>query len=64
MEKIAVVDLGGQYTHLIARRVRQLRVYSEVVSPQIEAEELKAYKGIILSGGPNSVYDEIGRAHV
>ncbi|HAO99653.1 MAG TPA: glutamine-hydrolyzing GMP synthase, partial [Fibrobacteres bacterium] len=47
-----------QYTHLIARRVRQLHVYSEVVSPQIQAEELKAYKGIILSGGPNSVYDD------
>ncbi len=58
MEKIAVVDFGGQYTHLIARRIRQLGVYSEVVPPNVEPLELKAYKGVILSGGPSSVYDE------
>src|ERR1700722_13611789 len=61
MEKIAVVDFGGQYTHLIARRIRQLGVYSEVVPPQVKPEDLKGlaagYKGIILSGGPSSVYD-------
>lgn len=57
MEKIAVVDFGGQYTHLIARRIRQLGVYSEVVPADAEAANLKEYKGIILSGGPSSVYE-------
>jgi GMP synthase (glutamine-hydrolysing) len=58
MEKIAVVDFGGQYTHLIARRIRQLGVYSEVVPALANPVDLKGYKGIILSGGPSSVYDE------
>lgn len=57
MEKIAVVDFGGQYTHLIARRIRQLGVYSEVVPAHVKPEELVGYKGIILSGGPSSVYE-------
>jgi GMP synthase (glutamine-hydrolysing) len=57
MEKIAVVDFGGQYTHLIARRIRQAGVYSEVAPAHASAEELKGYKGIILSGGPSSVYE-------
>src|SRR5690606_14679759 len=57
MEKIAVVDFGGQYTHLIARRIRQLGVYSEVVPADTGAANLKEYKGIILSGGPSSVYE-------
>jgi len=57
MEKIAVVDFGGQYTHLIARRIRQLGVYSEVVNSGVKSGDLREYKGIILSGGPNSVYD-------
>jgi GMP synthase (glutamine-hydrolysing) len=56
MEKIAVVDFGGQYTHLIARRIRQLGVYSEVVPADAAAGDLAGYKGIILSGGPSSVY--------
>jgi GMP synthase (glutamine-hydrolysing) len=58
MEKIAVVDFGGQYTHLIARRIRQLGVYSEVVPSHAKPEEFKAYKGVIFSGGPSSVYAE------
>jgi GMP synthase (glutamine-hydrolysing) len=57
MEKIAVVDFGGQYTHLIARRIRQLGVYSEVVPAHVKPEDLRAYKGVILSGGPSSVYE-------
>jgi GMP synthase (glutamine-hydrolysing) len=57
MEKVGVVDFGGQYTHLIARRIRQLGVYSEVVSPHAGADEVKAYKGLIFSGGPASVYE-------
>ncbi len=57
MEKIGVVDFGGQYTHLIARRIRQLGVYSEVLSSQSEASQLSGFAGLIFSGGPSSVYD-------
>jgi GMP synthase (glutamine-hydrolysing) len=57
MDKIAVLDFGGQYAHLIANRVRRLNVYSEIVDGETPAEKLKEYKGIILSGGPESVYD-------
>ncbi len=59
-ELIAVLDFGGQYSHLITRRIRECEVYSELMpytaKPQ-ELLELKA-KGVILSGGPASVYDE------
>jgi GMP synthase (glutamine-hydrolysing) len=57
---VLVVDFGAQYAQLIARRVRQARVYSEIVSHDISAAELLARrpKGIILSGGPQSVYAE------
>lgn len=60
MEKILVLDFGGQYNQLIARRVRDLSVYAEIKPyNKITAEEIKAegYKGIIFTGGPNSVYD-------
>ncbi len=57
MEKIGVVDFGGQYTHLIARRIRQLGVYSEVLSSQSSAEQIQGFAGFIFSGGPSSVYD-------
>ncbi|HKP95966.1 MAG TPA: glutamine-hydrolyzing GMP synthase [Fibrobacteria bacterium] len=57
MEKVGVIDLGGQYTHLIARRVRQLGVYSEVLPALSGADQLKGFSGLILSGGPSSVYD-------
>ncbi len=59
-EGIAIVDFGSQYSHLIARRVRELKVYSEVVphdAPWADVEAMNP-KGIILSGGPNSVYDQ------
>ncbi len=58
-DKVAVVDFGAQYTQLIARRVRELGVYSEIVPCTASWERLVAagYKGIILSGGPSSVYD-------
>src|SRR5712691_4963142 len=58
--KIAVLDFGGQYTQLIARRVREMSVYSEIFScTHPLAEILSAgYQGIILSGGPSSVYEE------
>ncbi|NLG17333.1 MAG: glutamine-hydrolyzing GMP synthase [Fibrobacter sp.] len=58
MEKIAVLDFGGQYAHLIANRIRRLGVYSEIVSSDIAASRLATYKGIILSGSPFSVLDK------
>jgi GMP synthase (glutamine-hydrolysing) len=58
MEKVGVVDFGGQYTHLIARRIRQLGVYSEVIAPQDGKAKIAGYKALIFSGGPSSVYDD------
>ena len=61
MDKILVLDFGGQYNQLIARRVRSLNVYAEIKSfDKITPSEIKetGYKGIIFTGGPNSVYDE------
>lgn len=61
MDKILVLDFGGQYNQLIARRVRSLNVYAEIKSfDRITPSEIKEnnYKGIIFTGGPNSVYDE------
>lgn len=60
-DKILVLDFGGQYNQLIARRVREQNVYAEIKPyNKITVEEIKAagYKGIIFTGGPNSVYDE------
>lgn len=59
-ETIAIMDFGSQYTMLIARRVRELNVYCEVISPRITPDEFAHLnpKGVILSGGPASVYDE------
>jgi GMP synthase (glutamine-hydrolysing) len=51
-----VLDTGGQYTHLIARRVRELGVYADVQPSDAPAELLRSRKGIIISGGPASVY--------
>ena len=60
MQKVVVLDFGAQYGQLIARRVRDLHVYSEVVPSDISADELLALEpsAIILSGGPASVYAE------
>ncbi|HEY1494898.1 MAG TPA: glutamine-hydrolyzing GMP synthase [Candidatus Solibacter sp.] len=55
--QIIVLDAGGQYCHLIARKVRDLGVYAEVRASETPAAELAAAKGIIISGGPSSVYD-------
>lgn len=57
MDKIAILDYGSQYTHLIATRIRRLGVYSEILDTTAPAAQLSAYKGIILSGGPASVYE-------
>src|SRR5687768_6009624 len=58
-EVIPILDFGTQYAQLIARRVREKGVYSELVRPDVSLEELKKLhpKGIILSGGPSSVYE-------
>ena len=60
VEKIIVLDYGSQYNQLITRRIREFGVFSELLSHRITAEEIKEMqpKGIILSGGPNSVYDD------
>lgn len=59
VESIAVLDFGSQYSQLIARRVRENHVYSALHPPQVSPETLRAQnvRGIILSGGPSSVYD-------
>src|SRR5947199_4290436 len=56
---IPILDFGSQYAQLIARRVREAGVYSELVRPDISIDELRAMnpKGLILSGGPSSVYE-------
>src|SRR4030095_897347 len=58
-EVIPILDCGAQYAQLIARRVREKGVYSELVRPDISVDELKKMnpKGLILSGGPSSVYE-------
>ena len=59
-ETVIVLDFGGQYNQLIARRVRECGVYCEVISRKTPIEEIKKRKptGIIFTGGPNSVYAE------
>ena len=55
--QIAVLDTGGQYTHLIARKVRELGVYAEVLPSETPAAQLQGRRGVIISGGPASVYE-------
>jgi GMP synthase (glutamine-hydrolysing) len=55
--QIIVLDAGGQYCHLIARKVRELGVYAEVRPSETAAREIASAKGVIISGGPASVYD-------
>ena len=59
-ETIAIIDYGSQYTQLIARRIRELNVYSIIIPHDFQESyiSLKNIKGIILSGGPSSVYDK------
>lgn len=60
LEKIIILDFGSQYTQLIARRLREMRVYTEIMLPTTPIKELlkDSPKGIILSGGPNSTKDK------
>jgi GMP synthase (glutamine-hydrolysing) len=60
MDKILILDFGSQYTQLIARRIRELNIYSEIHPYDLEIKTLKEFspKAIILSGGPNSVYED------
>jgi GMP synthase (glutamine-hydrolysing) len=69
-ERILILDFGSQYTQLIARRVREARVYCEIFPYNAGLEKVKAFRprGLILSGGPSSVYDAgaplIDKAHL
>lgn len=58
-ETVIVIDFGGQYNQLVARRVRECNVYCEIYSYKTDIEKIKAMnpKGIILTGGPNSCYE-------
>lgn len=56
-EKIAIIDCGSQFTHLISKKIRDMGVYSEIFQPDVRASELHGkFKGIVISGGPSSVY--------
>ncbi len=59
-DKILILDFGSQYTQLIARRVREQKVYSEIYPFNVPIERIKNFepKGIIISGGPSSVYEQ------
>ncbi|HSE93748.1 MAG TPA: glutamine-hydrolyzing GMP synthase [Methylomirabilota bacterium] len=59
-DKIAILDFGGQYTQLIARRIREMGVYSEILpcTQPLESVLAGGYRGIVLSGGPSSVYED------
>ncbi len=59
-EKVIVIDFGGQYNQLVARRVRECNVYCEIYSYKTDIEQIKAMnpQGIILTGGPNSCYED------
>ncbi len=60
MQKILILDFGSQYTQLIARRVRESKVYSEILPYHVSLSEIKKYRptGLILSGGPSSVFEK------
>ena len=58
MEKLAILDCGGQYTKVIDRRVRELGVKSDILPINVKSEELQEYQSIILSGGPNNISDK------
>ena len=57
MQAIAIIDLGGQYCHMIGRRLRDLGIRADIFAHTVKSKELSKYAGIILSGGPQSVAD-------
>src|SRR5262249_5703115 len=65
LSKILILDFGSQYTQVIARRIRECQVYSEIIRFDTPATEIAALKpkGLVLSGGPASVYDK-GAPHI
>lgn len=58
MERVAVLDSGGQYCHLIARKIRELGTYAQIFPLGVPPAELADHRALILSGGPSSVFDE------
>ncbi len=58
MEKLAILDCGGQYTKVIDRRVRELGVKSDIFPINVKSEELQEYQAVILSGGPNNIGEQ------
>lgn len=56
--QIVVLDTGGQYCHLITRKIRELGVYCEIRPSEVDPAELKGVRGIVISGGPSSVYED------
>ncbi len=60
LSKVWIIDFGSQYTQLIARRIREMAVFSEIVLPNVTAEDVKKnnVSAVILSGGPSSVYED------
>ena len=58
MEKLAILDCGGQYTKVIDRKIRELGVKSDIFPINIKTEKLQEYQSIILSGGPNNISDK------
>ena len=57
MGRIAVLDSGGQYCHLIARKIREMGFFAEILPISTDPARLRGYSGLILSGGPCSVFD-------
>jgi len=61
VDRIAILDFGSQYSQLISRRIREIGVFSEILRPNVKRDELmplEKLKGIVLSGGPHSVYEK------
>src|SRR5438309_5956049 len=58
MDRVVILDFGSQFTQLIARRVRELEVYCEIVPCTTPLERIKDARALILSGGPASVHEE------